>query len=168
MPRLYPYQIKLLDAMKANATILDACCGGRMMWHNKNDRRVLALDKRAAEYQLCDGRIHRVAPDIMGDFRQMPFPEGRFDLVLFDPPHLKQAGEGSWLCQKYGKLNKETWRADLRAGLAECFRVLKKGGVLVAKWNTEQISKAEFVALFPAPPVFVTGIRKTYLFIFHK
>jgi SAM-dependent methyltransferase len=41
--------------------------------------------------------------------------------------------------KKYGRLNKETWRDDLRAGFAEAFRVLRPHGVLIFKWNETQI-----------------------------
>jgi hypothetical protein len=41
--------------------------------------------------------------------------------------------------KKYGRLNKETWRDDLRAGFAEAFRVLWLHGVLIFKWNETQI-----------------------------
>lgn len=148
--------------------VLDACCGGRCMWADKNDPRIIGLDERSGEYQLCDGRIHRVQPDTIGDFRAMPFPDECFRLVMFDPPHLYRVGEKSWLRAKYGALNKDTWRDDLRRGLCECWRVLRKGGALIVKWNTEQIPLKDFTALFPAPPLFVTGTRKTYIFIFSK
>ena len=39
-----------------NRTILDACCGGKMFYFNKNDDRVLFQDIRNFETVLCDGR----------------------------------------------------------------------------------------------------------------
>ena len=41
--------------------------------------------------------------------------------------------------KKYGRLNKDTWRDDLRAGFKEAFRVLWPHGVLIFKWNETQI-----------------------------
>lgn len=150
------------------AQILDACCGGRMMWHRKDDPRVLAMDARRERIPLCDGRVLEVNPDVMGDFRRMPFFSGQFRLVLFDPPHLVRAGCKSWLKAKYGKLDKATFKDDLRRGFAECWRVLSHGGTLVFKWNTEQIPLREISAAFPAEPVFKTGKGKTYIIIFFK
>ena len=74
--------------MKDNATILDACCGGRMFYFDKDDPRVLFQDIRNEQMTLCDGRSFEVKPDIMGDFTSMQFADGHFSLVVFDPPHL--------------------------------------------------------------------------------
>lgn len=46
-----------------------------------------------------------VDPDVVADFTKMPFDDESFYLVVFDPPHLRQAGETSWLVKKYGKLD---------------------------------------------------------------
>ena len=71
----------------------------------------------------------------------------------FDPPHVVRAGPRSWLAAKYGKLGKD-WRDDLRAGFAECFRVLEPEGVLVFKWNETQVKLREVLALTPEKPLF--------------
>jgi len=70
-----------------------------------------------------------------------------------DPPHLHTAGPKSWLAAKYGKLS-DDWRADLRQGFAECFRVLSSDGVLVFKWNEAQIKVREVLALTQVQPLF--------------
>ena len=46
------------------------------------------------------------------------------------------------------------WRADLRQGFAECFRVLATDGVLVFKWNETQVKVREVLALTPHQPLF--------------
>ena len=69
--------------------ILDACCGGKMFYFDKNDPRVLFMDCRQIETQLKDRnklRKFEVKPDVIGDFTQMEFPDGVFRLVVFDPP----------------------------------------------------------------------------------
>ena len=66
----------------------------------------------------------------VGDFRNIPFADGSFAMVLFDPPHLKNVGKNAWTAKKYGILG-DDWRDDLRRGFAECFRVLRAGGTLV-------------------------------------
>ena len=56
--------------------VLDATCGGRMMWFNKRHPLALYLDNREiADVELCDGRHFSVRPDIVADFTALPFPE---------------------------------------------------------------------------------------------
>ncbi|GIN39024.1 hypothetical protein J19TS1_19730 [Heyndrickxia oleronia] len=109
--------------------ILDACCGSRMFWFDKQNEDVLYMDNRELTDKLCDGRILNVNPDIIADFRNMPFDDDSFYLVVFDPPHLLKAGEDSWLAKKYGKLGQD-WQNDITQGFVECMRVLKPNGTL--------------------------------------
>ena len=143
-----------------NAKILDPCCGSRMMHFDRQNQNVIYGDIRTESHILCDGRSLEVAPDIEMDFRDMPFNDDQFNLVVFDPPHLIKAGKQSWLALKYGKLN-EDWREDIRKGFEECFRVLANGGVLVFKWNETQIKVGEILALTDQKPVFghISGKR---------
>lgn len=80
--------------------ILDACCGSRMCWFDKDNPDTVFMDCRSEEHTLCDGRRLEIRPDVVGDFRKMPFPDNSFYLVLFDPPHLNNLGESSWLAKK--------------------------------------------------------------------
>ena len=84
--------------------ILDACCGSRMCWFDKDNPDTVFMDCRSEEHTLCDGRRLEIRPNVVGDFRKMPFPDNSFYLVLFDPPHLNNLGESSWLAKKYGRL----------------------------------------------------------------
>lgn len=68
--------------------ILDACCGSRMFWFDKGNQDVVFMDKRQLQTNLCDGRKLEVNPDIVADFRDMPFDDESFYMVVFDPPHL--------------------------------------------------------------------------------
>lgn len=147
--------------------ILDVCCGGRMWWHDKADARAIYMDERELECTLCDGRAFRVAPDVVGDFRKIPFADGSFAMVLFDPPHLKNIGENAWAAKKYGILG-DDWRDDLRRGFAECFRVLRAGGTLVFKWSEVQVKLAQILKLTPAKPVVMHKKQKTHFVIFLK
>lgn len=119
--------------MNSTPQILDPCCGGKMLWFNKNDRRAAFCDRRREKHILCDGRFFEVNPDTVCDFRKLPFPDESFFLICFDPPHLLQAGETSWIKKKYGSLNRLTWSEDLSKGFDECWRVLKPGGTLIFK-----------------------------------
>lgn len=134
--------------------ILDMCCGSRMFWFDKADDRAVFGDIRAEEHVLCDGRQLTIAPDQIFDFRKLPFEDESFSLVVFDPPHLVRAGEKSWLRAKYGALNRDTWREDLRQGFEEAFRVLKPHGTLIFKWNETQIMVREILALTDVRPTF--------------
>lgn len=158
--------------------ILDACCGSRMMWFDRTHPDTVFGDRRSETITVVDRshgkrdgtRTLHVSPDMVMDFRSMPFPDGAFKLVAFDPPHLVRAGPRSWLAAKYGKLS-EDWRDDLRRGFAECFRVLEEHGVLVFKWNETQVKLTEVLALTPHQPLFGnTSGRKagTHWLVFMK
>lgn len=75
--------------------ILDACCGSRMFWFDKNNPNVLFMDKRNETLKAKDRdkvRTIEINPDIVGDFTDMPFENESFYMVVFDPPHLKKIG----------------------------------------------------------------------------
>lgn len=141
--------------------VLDPCCGSRMMWLDREHHDVVFGDCRSETLTVTDRshgnasgtRTLRIEPDALLDFRALPYPDGRFHLVAFDPPHLVRAGPRSWLAAKYGKLG-EDWREDLRAGFRECFRVLAPDGTLIFKWNETQVRVAEVMALTPHAPLF--------------
>lgn len=151
--------------------ILDACCGGRTFWFDKHNPLVTFMDNRKLEDTLCDGRTLEVKPDIVGDFRNMPYDDETFNLVIFDPPHLLKVGENAWLAKKYGRLNSATWKDDITKGFAECFRVLKKDGVLVFKWNETDITVSEILKLTRHKPLIghKSGkLNKTHWILFVK
>lgn len=116
--------------------ILDACCGSRMFWFDKNNENVVFMDNRQESCTLQDGRKLEVNPDVIGDFTKMPFDDETFYLVVFDPPHLLRAGKSSWIAKKYGIL-KDNWQDEIQKGFIECMRVLKKNGTLVFKWSEQ-------------------------------
>lgn len=148
--------------------ILDACCGSKMFWFNKDNPSAVFMDNRTLETNLCDGRILKIAPDIVADFKDIPFPDNKFKLVVFDPPHLIHAGEKSWMRAKYGCLEKRTWKDDIQRGFSECMRVLEPGGVLIFKWNEEQIKLKELLAALDKEPLFGDKRSKTHWLVFMK
>jgi len=133
--------------------VLDPASSSRMMWFDKTDPRALFGDIRQETVDLCDGRVLEVAPDVVMDFRDMPFEDDTFYHVVFDPPHLKSLGADSWTAAKYGRLL-PSWEDDLRLGFAECFRVLRPGGTLIFKWNEDQIPVSQILALTPEKPLY--------------
>ena len=159
------------------SAVLDPCCGSRMMWFDKANSLTTFGDQRCETLTVTDRTRHEdgtrtltIAPDMLMDFRALPFPDGQFKLIAFDPPHLKRAGPRSWLAAKYGKLG-NNWRDDLRQGFSECWRVLDTEGTLVFKWNETQIKLAEVLPLAPAKPLFgqVSGRSgMTHWLVFYK
>lgn len=136
--------------------ILDVCCGGKMFYFDKKDPRVFFMDKRRLKTNLCDGRMFEIEPDLIADFTNIPFPSEKFNLVVFDPPHLLKTtkGEPTGFQQiKYGWLD-ENWRESIRAGFKECFRVLKPEGFLIFKWNETDVSVSEILKLTDYKPIF--------------
>lgn len=119
---------------------------------------------------LCDGRTFSVKPDVIADFTHMPYDNETFKMVIFDPPHLLRNVGTSKYAAMYGSLNCKAkpkgyqqikygaidmnWRETLRAGFAECFRVLQKGGVLIFKWSDIDIPVSKILELTPYKPLF--------------
>ena len=123
--------------------ILDACCGGKMFYFDKQDSRVLFQDIR----------------EFVWDFTNMAFPDNTFSMVVFDPPHLRWWGKDpdktptGYQQIKYGTL-REDWRDTLSKGFAECFRVLRPGGFLIFKWNEHDIKVSTILKLTEHKPIF--------------
>jgi len=138
-----------------------------MFYYDKNNKNTVYMDNREYEDILCDGRKLEVNPDIIGDFRKIPFEDSTFKLVIFDPPHLIKVGEKSWLAKKYGRLN-ENWKEDIKTGFSECFRVLENHGILIFKWNEEQIKLNEILNLTKYKPLFGNKRNKTHWIVFIK
>src|SRR5699024_6519800 len=119
--------------------ILDACCGSKLFWFDKDNEYTTYMDKRRETFDI-HGKHVDVQPDIVADFRTMAFETDSYDLVVFDPPHPKWAGKSSIMKAQYGQLDKDDWPADIKQGLSECMRVLKPTGTLIFKWNEAQVS----------------------------
>jgi SAM-dependent methyltransferase len=126
-----------------------------MFWFDKADRRALFLDKRreASVVETKDGRRREIVvnPERLADFTALPFPDATFALVVFDPPHSFN-GKGI-MGQLYGTLD-EGWREEIRAGFAECFRVLCPLGTLIFKWNEHRVPVSTVLGLTPEKPLF--------------
>lgn len=148
-------------------TVLDVCCGSKMFWFDKNNEKVVFMDNRVLKDTLSDGRKLEVKPDIVADFRNIPFEDNTFYMVVFDPPHLLKVGENSWLCKKYGKLS-ENWPDDIRKGFNECMRVLKPNGTLIFKWNEQQVKLSEILKNIDYKPLFGNRRSNTHWLVFMK
>lgn len=141
-----------------NKFILDACCGGKSMWINKNHPNTIYIDIRKenpfpkGHYKVRKG--FDILPDYVMDFRKMDFPDKSFKLVVCDPPHLKTLGKTSHFRKIYGCLNAETWQVDLKCMFKEIFRVLEDYGIFILKWNDSEISHKELLSFSEFEPLF--------------
>lgn len=160
--------------------ILDACCGGRMWWWDKKHPLAVYMDNRVVprehEPEIGSDKRHgsgswACEPDLIGDFRAMPFEDGTFQLVLFDPPHVIRDEIKGHVTLQYGALPKASADDDLRRGFTECWRVLSAGGTLVFKWAGDPVRVRPH---FPANPIVGTKVVRggkglgTRWFIFYK
>lgn len=124
-----------------------------MFWFDKSNPLVLFADIREESHILCDGRPLNIKPDVIADFRKMPWNDETFSMVVFDPPHLENLGSKSWMALKYGKLD-ATWQQDIHEGFRECMRVLKTGGTLIFKWNENRIKTKAVIRAIGQEPLF--------------
>lgn len=132
--------------------ILDACCGSRMFWFDKDNPLVVFQDIRDEICVLSDGQTCIVHPNIIGDFTNMQFNDKSFKLVVFDPPHLVWAGKSSNMYKMFGKM--EDWRNDLKKGFKECMRVLDDYGILIFKWSDVQLKVKTVIKEIGQVPLF--------------
>jgi hypothetical protein len=131
-----------------------------MFWFNPNNPNVIFCDNRELDKEVIwesgDGRSVRyctVKPDVLADFRALPFPDESFYHIVFDPPHLKDIGDTAWMAKKYGKLPKD-WQSLIRDGFRECWRVLKTNGTLIFKWNETQIPTSKVIEAIGVEPLY--------------
>ena len=151
-----------------NQPILDVCCGGKMFYYDKNDERVLFCDERYFEKKFAWKTLFEVKPDLIVDFKALPFKDKSFHLVIFDPPHMIWGSEKSFMVQKYGKLNKN-YKEELKRGFDECYRVLKDNGTLIFKWSESQIKLSSILECFEMKPLIMQKSSKSSHFcVFFK
>lgn len=149
----------MIKAIKTSKPVLDACCGSKMFWFDKNDKRATFVDIRNETHILNDTsskdgqRLLTISPDHIADFTSLPFENETFYLVVFDPPHFMRNGKTSWCGLKYGTLE-HNWKETLRTGFEECFRVLKTNGTLIFKWCDTEIPVSKILDLTEHKPLF--------------
>ncbi len=147
--------------------ILDPTCSVRSIWFDKNNPHVVHCDKRVEEIDLSGNNWERhfsIKPHVQMDYTAMSFPDGCFDMVVFDPPHLKDLTSTAWMAQKYGRLF-PGWEDNIQAGFDESWRVLREDGILIFKWsvgdNENRYVPLNKVLELAPPPLFghTTGKR---------
>jgi SAM-dependent methyltransferase len=157
--------------------VLDACAGGRMMYHpdSKDADSVVYADRRCVS-ELDHQPDWECIPDVLADYRHLPFRDSTFGLIAFDPPHRITDDGMSRLSgvvtRKYGALRAETWQADLADAFAELWRVLQPGGTLTLKWADVSKDHDTVLSLFNQTPLYgVTTAKDRALvkwWVFHR
>lgn len=151
--------------------ILDPACGPKMFWFDKHEPHTTYIDiRRETDFVKDRGKRREVViePDRVEDFTNLPFRDYEFNLIVFDPPHLKRAGKNSWLAKKYGKLPKDVWPQMLQKGFKELWRVLALDGTLLFKWSDNQIPFKDVLNLFEQKPILGDQRGHTRWFVFVK
>ena len=157
--------------MNKRMKILDVCCGSKMFWYDKQEPHTTYMDIRKAVYTAIDRGNERkieINPDIQADWKNIPFDDETFDLVIFDPPHLVRAGKTSWLAKKYGTIDLMTWPNEFHKAFQEIMRVLKPTGTMIFKWNEDQIPIKEVFKAFGQQPILGDMCSKTKWSVFIK
>lgn len=159
--------------------ILDATAGGKHIWHGemKDADRVVFVDRRAVPPGSIEQQENwSVIPDVQADFRDLPFTDNTFDLIVFDPPHRVTDGGMETISgiieKKYGALCAQTWQSDILRGFNELWRVLRQGGTLTLKWNNATQRSDSVLGVLPETPLYGTntdkGDTETKWWVFHK
>jgi hypothetical protein len=163
--------MEVIGMIKENAQIFDMCCGVKAMYFHKNHPLVLYSDQRKEEKGFYPYREnYDVNPDVINDFRNLPYEDESFYHVIFDPPHLFKNPQVR-LTIPYGHLNKDTWKDDIRKGFQEGWRILKQGGTMIMKWNEMNISRKNLLKILPQNPIYghpPKSKNKTHWMIFYK
>jgi len=122
--------------------ILDACCGSLKIYNGlvnslMDSGEFITVDKRKGDFSyksennFCKNEVI-VKPIVLADMRFLPFKEGAFSAIVFDPPHLK-CGATSNMFMYYGSWSMEDAVRHLRFVDSEFSRVLSKNGFLFLK-----------------------------------
>jgi len=109
--------------------ILDATVNGGRFWRGST-RPVIGMD-------ICVK--HR--PALVGDNTNMPFREGAFDVIVYDPPHIPNQGKDKvkdfnvrfGLVVRSSKENQYTFTHTFRPFLQQAHWVLRDEGILLCK-----------------------------------
>ena len=151
----------MTDKKQTDKFILDPTCGARSIWFQKKHPKTLYCDIRKEDSGFIPDRPNFVInPDMIIDFRDIPFKDKTFKLIVWDPPHLKNLDKKSWIYKKYGSLGPQ-WKEDLLKGFNELWRVLGDHGILILKWSKSHdnrpkrdITTSELLKILPVKPLF--------------
>lgn len=148
--------------------ILDATTGFKGIWYQKNhpfvtfmDQRKTVVNTKTKNKSFKNSRRYKINPDVVSTWKDAPFPDDYFDMIIFDPPHLviEKGKKLSSLEMAYGCLYKDSWRRDLKEGIDKLFKILKPEGIFVFKWCENSIKIQDVLKLFPYSPMFGSNTK---------
>ena len=151
--------------------ILDVCCGGKMMWFDKDNKNTLFCDIREVEKgHITHCPNWECKPDIIADYRDLPFENNSFKLIVWDIPHMIKETSGI-ISKKYGSLG-QNWKEDTTKAFDSIWSKLDIHGTLIFKYSDLNIPVTEMLKLFPVKALFGTKTKKsvnsTYWIVFFK
>jgi hypothetical protein len=113
---------RILDVLLPDArTALDTTWGNGAFWGPLTAHLdVTGLDRDPSR-----------ARDVCGDFTRLPFADGAFDVAIFDPPYLTEAGRESVVRRRFGSFaSVPALRDAVGRGAAEAWRVSRLGVIV--------------------------------------
>ena len=163
--------------------ILDATCGFKGIWYQKNHPFVTFMDCRKGIFDgktdkqtFKNRRVVKINPDVVSEWKDAPFPDDYFDMIVFDPPHLITKNRNAKLSQlqkQYGVMYEDTWKHIMKEGIDNLFKKLKPEGIFILKWCENNKRIDEVIRLFPYRPLFGSntkskGYTANYWIVFLK
>lgn len=148
--------------------ILDATAGYRGIWYQKNHPFVTFMDKRKetvdtrSDNNLKNSRRYKINPDVVSEWKDAPFPDNYFDMIVFDPPHLAWVNnkKESSLDKAYGYFkSKDECKRQITEGVNKLFKILKPEGIFILKWCENSIPIDEIIKLMPYQPLFGSNTK---------
>jgi hypothetical protein len=88
--------------------------------------------------------IHVVVTFCEHDFRALPYVDQAFDVALFDPPHLADAGTMSIMGRRFGSYPNRDLETIVRQGCREAWRVARLGTIVKV---TDHVHGRRFVRM---------------------
>jgi len=107
--------------------ILDCSAGHRAIWFNRLHPEAVYVDIR-----------EETSPSVVADTKALPFREGVFEMVVWDPPHVVNGPE-SRMAEYYGAQRAEDIRRMIKGTAVELYRVTTENAVLALKWNDHDV-----------------------------
>lgn len=148
--------------------ILDATAGYKGIWYQKNHPFVTFMDIRSGSFNtktinmpFKSSRKFKIEPDVVSEWKDAPFPDNSFDMIIFDPPHLiwKHNKKPSSMDKAYGYFTIDTWRNEMKQGIDKLFKILKPEGIFILKWCEVGASIDDVLKLFPYKPLFGSNTK---------
>jgi hypothetical protein len=93
------------------------------MWFDKHRPNVVHIDIR-----------EKVRPDVVASSKMLPFRDGTFDFIVFDPPHVN-GGAKSNISMDYGHHTTAEIREIVSLSAREAHRVGTENCRMAFKWN---------------------------------